>query len=113
MALNLIGGFQSNAVKAKWAEDATEECPLCTGKDHRYHQMIECPALQSIRESHSEAVHILKEVFPDWIYHPFLPSTPQKFLLKHVLGSFDHIPPCSVPQEPQTYHTYFTDGACK
>lgn len=112
-ALNLIGGFQSNATKAMWADDTTEACILCGQKDHREHQMFECSHLQNIRNQHVEAVQLLQNKYPSWIYHP-IPQQPQQVsALKFAVSSFEHIPPSFEGQQSQSVHTYFTDGACK
>eukprot|EP00438_Fugacium_kawagutii_P000985 Skav221362 [mRNA] locus=scaffold2286:51833:53251:+ [translate_table: standard] len=43
-------------------------CPLCDGCDSRAHRIYECPALQSIRDTHGDVIHWLRSQ-PDAVTH--------------------------------------------
>ncbi len=45
----------------------TEKCPLCDHDDSRSHFIIECGALQTIRDKHSQTVEWVKDLSP-WMF---------------------------------------------
>ena len=69
--LNVIGGFQTQVIKSKWCHTEKVECPLCNAVDNQQHRFLECQAqaLVAIRSIHPEAIDILKNDRPQWIYH--------------------------------------------
>lgn len=42
IALNLVGGFQSNFTKNTWDPDVDEKCPICGQVDHLQHRLVSC-----------------------------------------------------------------------
>ena len=39
-ALNLVGGFQTNAIKSKWDDDVQVKCSFCDEYDSRGHRVL-------------------------------------------------------------------------
>ena len=70
LVCNLVGGFQTAATQRIWDSDASVACPLCGEDDSRPHRCLECPKLSQVRDQHVDAVDILHNVRPDWVYIP-------------------------------------------
>ena len=63
----------------KWVggdEDATHQCPLCGGVDNRAHFLLECPALQSKRDSNCRLLERMKTEFPHHLFLPLIYKSP-------------------------------------
>ncbi len=117
LILNITGGYQSGVTKSWCYHQADDEnaeiCQLCGALDTKTHRLLECPFYNSIRMQHPEAVHILREKFPLWIWHPIS--------YRHSEVNFHDIVmhTKNMPEIPEIYYTndnqqlvFFTDGAC-
>ena len=117
LVLNITGGFQSGVTKS-WCYNQTENenleiCQFCGAMDTKTHRLLECPFYSSIRKEHSEAVHILTEKFPLWIWHPISYRHPEAHFHDMVMHTKN------MPEIPDIHYTdndqqlvFFTDGAC-
>lgn len=114
LLLNLVGGYQSNTIKAMWNSDIDTKCDCCDQQDHVDHRMLFCPALQHIRDAHPEAVKILSEYRPSWIYHPF-PTLCDELRVINAINRCIAIPhPNVLHQVDHPSHlNLFTDGGCE
>lgn len=70
IALNITGGFQTNAIKHKWDDDIQTQCDHCSQYDSRSHRLLTCEAATHIRATHPEAVEVLATTKVDWQYLP-------------------------------------------
>eukprot|EP00438_Fugacium_kawagutii_P034424 Skav211615 [mRNA] locus=scaffold3083:321931:335851:- [translate_table: standard] len=107
---NMLGAFQSEAIKAKWDCHSDGLCPLCGQADSRDHRILSCEALHPIRDAHPEALHVLTSMRPDWIYFPLAQSCPDQAALESLL---DFIPWSDVPvahNPNREIVSFFTDG---
>ena len=73
---NIVGGFQTAATQKLWDPETPISCPLCGLDDNRPHRRLECPKLPDIRANHMEAIDILQNEHPDWVYIPDIPNCP-------------------------------------
>ncbi len=60
----MVGGFQSEFCKARWASDADQKCLLFGQTDHLDHRMLHCPNLAEVRKQFSDVVNYTKEYKP-------------------------------------------------
>ena len=110
--LNMVGGFQSEFSKAKWACDADQKCMLCGQTDHLDHRMLYCPKLEAIREQFHDVVGFIKESRMSWIYHPFAHQFPHLPVLQAFLQSIGSITDqVSISSDSETLR-FYTDGGC-
>ena len=114
LLLNLVGGYQTNTIKAMWDSSIDTKCDCCDQQDHVDHRMLYCPALQHIRDQHSEAIQILSEHRTSWIYHPF-PTLCQECRVVEALNRCVTIPYPEVLEqiEHPSHLNMFTDGGCE
>lgn len=63
LKLNMVGGFQTQSMKAKWNKDISDLCPICGKCDTREHRLLDCVASQKAREQFPEASQILLNGF--------------------------------------------------
>ena len=112
LALNLLGGFQTETNKAKWDKEHTPKCPLCEQNDTQQHRFLECQKFSELRTHHVEAVNLLQQNM-DWTHHPILTVIPGIQQLQDILRRIP--PPELIPVVPhgRTHHRYFTDGSCE
>ncbi len=79
------------------------------------HRLLSCPATAHVRLQHPEAVRILNDVCPNWIFLPLARMDPEISLLRNILHS-RHMPdPVKLHQtvkDGKPHFTCFTDGAC-
>ena len=68
--LNITGGYQSGAAKHKCYEGHSDKCMFCDAVDTKEHRLLGCPYFQKVRDRHREAIMILLEEYPQWIWHP-------------------------------------------
>ena len=112
LKLNVAGAFQTQAQKAKWDPDCSENCLLCDDKDTREHRVLECTELQSIRSLHTEACETLSAVRPEWVYLPIPRQCDHLPLLRAYLMLIKE-PEVAAPKcQAQCLH-FFTDGGTK
>lgn len=71
---NAGGGFQTAATQN-----------LCGLEDGRSHRCLECPSMDEVRTRHPEAVSILQNDRPDWVYIPLAHSSPEVVLQRAFL----------------------------
>ena len=115
IALNIVGGFQTGATKHIWNNEETQICELCGQVDDRAHRLLWCPAMTEVRHKHPEAIHILKEVRPDWVYVPVAYMNPSLSLLRSILHARRMPEPVALQHTTKNgapHFTCFTDGAC-
>ncbi len=110
IALNLVGGYQTESQKAIWASDCTGLCPLCQAKDHHQHNPLECKALLECRIRHPLAIKILTNERPEWMYMILGRQHPK--VQQSRLFSSTIAPPKSLPLPSQTRNQriFYTDG---
>lgn len=111
IAMNLVGGFQTEGVKAKWLNECDAECPFCQAIDTHSHRMLECPFLESVRLQHPDAVKLLSRKL-EWMYHPFFDAFPEEKIFFSLFQSVTEVDLQSIVPTPAETHIYFTDGSC-
>ena len=110
LAYYVLGAFQVEGIKSKWKHEHEEFCPLCGETDTRAHRYLECSALVDIRNAYPDAVGILKEVRPEWIYLPIPREFPEAETVNLLLKTFPQ-PQCFEPWDVRGNHvTFYTDG---
>ena len=110
--MNMIGGFQTNVIQAKWNATVTKNCPLCDGIDDQKHRFLYCPAVEHIRHQHQDALDVLINHRPQWIYHPIAQLSDKQAVLHRSLEAIpDGTQPCEVPNST-SHLRFYTDGAC-
>ena len=112
IALNITGGFQTNALKGKWNEDVQLQCDHCDQIDSRSHRLIACEAMSHVRDKFPQAVDVLCNQRPDWQYLPIATFHEDLPFFQQIVESFKLPLDCSVPNVSQQNHVYFTDGGC-
>ena len=110
--LNVIGGFQTQVIKAKWCHTEKVECPLCNAVDNQQHRFLECTALADVRSIHPEAIGILQNDRPQWIYHVLAQKYPQSDVILRVLSSIPPVRNDDVELPSFSHLRFYTDGAC-
>ena len=113
LKLNVVGAFQTAALKAKWDEDAVDECELCGASDTREHRLLECAPLQAVRDNAQEACRTLHNVRKEWIFLPIPRCHDELTVFRAFVNSVkapEVIPPrnCDIP-----HMRFFTDGGAK
>jgi len=68
--MNLTGGYQSGAAKHMCYEGHSEKCSFCDAVDTKEHRLLWCPHFKTIRDKHVDAIRILHDEHPQWIWHP-------------------------------------------
>lgn len=113
LKLNVVGAFQAAAQKAKWDEDAVDECGLCWASDTREHRLLECAPLQTVRDAAQEACVTLQNVRKEWIFLPIPRCHDELIVFRAFVNSVkapEVIPPrnCDIP-----HMRFFTDGGAQ
>ena len=113
LKLNVVGAFQTAAQKAKWDEDAVDECGLCWASDTREHRLLECAPLQTVRDAAQEACVTLQNVKKEWIFLPIPRCHDELIVFRAFVNSVkapEVIPPrnCDIP-----HMRFFTDGGAQ
>eukprot|EP00435_Cladocopium_sp_Y103_P051857 s137_g16.t1 len=112
IALNITGGFQTNAVKSKWDESIEVKCDFCDQVDCRIHRLAYCPATKHIRDQHADAVEIFESIKTDWQYLPLVSHHPSVLTMDQFFRGVQLMSPEPVTDSGQQHHVYFTDGGC-
>lgn len=68
--LNVVGGFQTQSMKAMWDKETSEKCPFCGECDTREHRPLQCTIGAEIRSQFPDVVDVLQNLRPEWIYMP-------------------------------------------
>eukprot|EP00435_Cladocopium_sp_Y103_P057297 s916_g19.t1 len=106
---NLVGGFQTAATQKLWDSDTPIACPLCGLDDTRAHRLLECDCFSQIRSQHNEAIAILTEDRPEWVFVPLARSAPDVVLQRAFLRTIPHA--CELEHFPATQSVvFYTDG---
>ena len=113
LANHIIGGFQNEVKKSKWDMESSNRCPLCQQVDDQRHRFLDCVHFANIREIHKEAIHILEQVRPKWIYHPVTYQSEETSLIEGVLHAIPPVESINQVVTSTSHHRYFTDGACE
>ena len=96
---NAGGGFQTAATQN-----------LCGLEDGRSHRCLECPSMDEVRTRHPEAVSILQNDRPDWVYIPLAHSSPEVVLQRAFLKTIK-VEESDLPQfDAVNKITLYTDG---
>ena len=116
VALNVVGGFQSEATKKIWDDECQGLCPICGELDDRPHPLIHCSAWVDIRAKHQDAVDLLRGMRSDWIYLPFARKHENVDLLQTIFNTRLVPEPIVLEKirlgEDRVHFRMFTDGAC-
>ena len=108
--LNVVGGFQTMSMKAKWDTDVSDKCPFCGECDTREHRLLHCPVGLKVRENHASAVDTLRDQRQEWVYIP-LPRQHDMCILLRAYLKLIKPPVIPVPFEvPEDTLRFFTDG---
>lgn len=108
--MNVVGGFQTHSVKAKWDGDTCEKCIFCGALDTREHRLLDCSVGADIRANFASACDILKHQRPEWVYLPIPRQHEMCLLLRSYLKLI------KPPVIPMPHHVdgqtlrFFTDG---
>ena len=111
--LNMIGGFQTEFCKSKWASDAEEKCLLCGAVDHQDHRMLFCPCLSEVREQFPDVVENISNNRLSWIYHPFAHQFPHIRVLQAFFMSIEAPSRQVHINSEQSHLRFYTDGGCE
>ena len=115
VALNVIGGFQTGAIKKLWDDEESGLCPFCLQPDDREHRILHCEKMVEIRNKHPDALHTLKEICPQWIYLPLARQHRDITLLRTIFQARTLPGPIKLHmtyQEGTPHFKCFTDGSC-
>ena len=117
LSLNMLGRYQTGAIKAIWAADCEGESPFCSQQDSRPHRILQCPVFEKTREQHPQAIQILSEERKDWTYLPIPRLFPDSQFLPMVHNSRVFPKPedyalSQLEHHPQSILRFFTDGSC-
>ena len=109
----MLGAFQSEAQKALWDSKCEGTCALCGLHDTHGHRVFECEYLQPIRLQHEEALYILKNLRPEWVYLPVARVHPECIIVRAIMHA-PHVDKPSITQEIRCSQEVkiFTDGGC-
>ena len=113
LANHILGGFQNESKKSKWDLESSNKCPLCHQVDDQRHRFLDCKCFENLRNNHKEAIRILEDIRPNWIYHPVAVQSDETSLIVGVLQAIPPVESSSVVQNSTKHHRYFTDGACE
>jgi hypothetical protein len=108
--LNVVGGFQTQSMKAKWDKDIDDKCIFCGMPDTREHRMLECLVGADIRNEFHHVCTMLRDTRPEWIFLP-LPRQHEMCLLLRAYIKL--IKPPIIPHAFDTEASelrFFTDG---
>eukprot|EP00435_Cladocopium_sp_Y103_P050018 s2317_g15.t1 len=106
---NLVGGFQTAATQKMWDSDTPIACPLCGADDTRQHRLLECDKFAHIRDAHQEAIRILQDVRPEWVFVPLAHSSPDVVLQRAFLHTIQ--PEANLAHfEASQSVVFYTDG---
>ena len=50
VGLNIVGGYQTQSMKAKWDSSVSDSCPFCGEPDTCEHRLVHCKVGKSVRE---------------------------------------------------------------
>lgn len=106
-----------NGRKAKWAGDATGDCPYCLdAEDSLEHRLTQCPVFFSTRCAHSDTLAKLQDRHKHWIEFPYIALSEDILDLRRILVSRKTSPlefeSDIVDTGPRTGRVFFTDGSC-
>eukprot|EP00438_Fugacium_kawagutii_P027997 Skav202948 [mRNA] locus=scaffold422:531150:535265:+ [translate_table: standard] len=113
LALNVVGGWQSEVTKSKWSAICDATCPLCGEPDTQRHRFLECCKLHEVRSNHAKACEILDTLRPDWMYHPIarLPENHSVYLA--CLRALTCTPDVEYIDDLPDHPRFYTDGSCE
>eukprot|EP00438_Fugacium_kawagutii_P034630 Skav223586 [mRNA] locus=scaffold689:194848:199374:+ [translate_table: standard] len=89
-----------------------DKCPFCGDVDNRAHQILHCPHFADVRARHNDAMHVLDQERPTWVYIPVALEHDEVRILRRIMQSIQPVPPAPplpLPQGKQLT-TFFTDG---
>eukprot|EP00435_Cladocopium_sp_Y103_P065287 s404_g27.t1 len=92
-----------------WDSDTAIACPLCGADDTRAHRLLERDKFAHIREAHKEALRILQDVRPEWVFVPLAHASPDVVLQRAFLHSIQPVSDL-VHYEATQSVVFYTDG---
>ena len=113
LANHILGGFQNETKKSKWDMESSNQCPVCHQVDDQRHRFLDCQCFERLRDQHKEAVQILQNTRPNWMYHPVAYQSEDTSLIVGVLRAIPAVETISEVPASTKHHRYFTDGACE
>lgn len=111
LALTMTAGWQANAGLAQWSTTQDPKCRWCHMIDTKSHQYLECPAFQSIRNQHSEAVTFL-QAHPDRCFFPLPVHAPDVELVRQAMHLRAHTEFHDALHAVAAGTILYTDGSC-
>ena len=116
IALNMVGGFQTEATKMKWNDESQGLCEICGQIDDRPHRILSCCAWEATRQKHVEAVELLRGECSDWVYLSLARKHEEVDVLNIILNARQPPDPVQLQTttqpEGKVHFRLFTDGAC-
>ena len=108
--MNVVGGFQTQSMKAIWDKETSEKCVFCGECDTRDHRLLHCPLGTEIRSQYPDVIEVLHNMRPEWIYMP-LPRQHEMAILIRAYTKVVKPPiiPAPVQVEEGTM-MFYTDG---
>ena len=73
--MNVVGGFQTQSMKAIWHKETSEKCVFCGECDTRDHRLLHCPLGTEIRSQYPDVIDVLHNMRPEWIYICLCPDS--------------------------------------
>ena len=71
LAQSIVGGFRSNAARAKWDPLQNAQCSLCGLPDSKHHRLFCCPAAGNLRHLYQPLLSWVEGEMPHWVHCPF------------------------------------------
>lgn len=108
--LNVVGGFQTDSMKAKWDEETTGNCEFCGQLGTREHRLLRCTKFLELRAEWKHACEILENKRREWIYLPIPRQHPDVVVLRAWPSMIKVLDPPPIQRIQQGHCRFFTDG---
>ena len=116
IALSITGGFLSPAAKMSWDPLQDSSCALCGACCTKRHQLLECPATQTLRDSFAEPLQRVHGEAAHWVHACVATEHPAEPFLRLVWDTRALVPPPdlrpAVQQHQLSTLSLYTDGTC-
>ena len=110
VARHVTGAFMSNAEKSTWSRVVEEHCPLCGQRDTKGHRIFDCPALQHVRNDHTDLLAEVARSFPSWV-HLLAADEHEDVMILRLITATRKLPPPLAPPLGFRHLHLFTDGS--